>query len=158
MVLVDLNGAWPEWVENAFDTVENTLEEAVQEIKSIVADSLIEKVEWFEEQVSDLSGTASLKLTANANVFMGVVGEVGITLDFQGNLSLQVSYAVLSIDDTVSIGIFDAGAGITFAFTDAQTVDGLLGPLSSIGLSGGAGWSIGGDLISFDDMSAMGEI
>lgn len=100
-----------EWVGNANDTVKKLINEAVEETKSAVSDFLIEQIEWFEEQVSHLSGTVSVKLTANANTVIGV------------------------------------------AFTNAQTVDGLLGPSSSMGISGGAIWSIGGDLISFEDMS-----
>ena len=134
LMYVDLNGRWPEWVENAVETANKS----IGEIKAEVSNFLMKQVEWVEKEFSDLHGTISVKLTANGNAGMGIAGDIGISIDFKGNVSLQAGYAVPSIDDTVSVGVLDVGIGIGVAITDAQTIDGLLGPSSSVGASGGS--------------------
>lgn len=45
----------------------------------------------------------------------------------------------------------DVGIGVTAQITNADTTEGLLGPTTAMGASGGSGLSVGGDVITFDD-------
>ena len=131
MELVDLNGLWPEW---------NGIKEKV--------------LEWIEESI-DKEGTVSCKISANATALLGLYVDIGITKDNRGNIAIQWSYAVPGVDDTVAGGVLDAGLAVSVAVTDAEDVDGLLGPSSAIGASGGYLGYACIDLISFEDMSDL---
>lgn len=107
------------------------------------------------EETNSTEGTLSIKLSGNLTVLLGVYVDIGISVDRKGNAALQWSYSVPGVNDTVSGGVFDAGATVSIAGTDAETVDDLLGPSSSIGASGGYLGYLGFDAISFEDMSDM---
>lgn len=109
---------------------------------------------WVEDFTQN-NGTVTLKVSANANALMGAYIDIGISLDCKGNVSVQWAYAVPGVNDTVSGGVLDAGASVAVAFTDAEDVDGLLGPSSSIGASGGYLGYFGIDAISFEDVSDL---
>lgn len=112
-----------------------------------------EKIEetWdqpFAEVEDMLIGLAALY------ALFGVYVDVGFSYDWKGNVSTQWSYAVPGVNDTASVGFLDAGIG-GCAFTNAEDVDGLLGPSSAIGASGGYLGYVTLDLISFEDISDM---
>ena len=94
-------------------------------------------------------GTYSLSLGANANIGVGVSASIAVVFDRAGNVDFQWSYAVPGVNGTASFGVLDAGIGIMFQYTDAATVHDLYGRSSFYGASAGAGWYVGGDVISF---------
>ena len=57
-----------------------------------------------------------------------------------------------NVADTMSGGLFDIGAAIGLAFTNAEDVKGLLGKGSAIGASGGYLGYVTLDALSFDEM------
>lgn len=105
---------------------------------------------------SDPTGkwTFGISIGANLNLIFGVSISIGLFFDDKGNVDWQWSYAVPGVNDTASVGILDAGAGVTFQYTNRDTVYDLYGPTTYAGASVGAGWYVGADLISFSSPSA----
>ena len=100
-------------------------------------------------------GTKTIKIAVNANVGIGTGGDIDISWDKKGNVVLQYSYVCPGIDDTSSAGLLDAGIAVQYQWTDAESVYDLEGNASYVGASGGLGWYLGYDTVSFDDMSDM---
>ena len=100
-------------------------------------------------------GTKTIKIAVNANVGIGTGGDIDISWDKKGNVVLQYSYVCPGIDDTSSAGLWDAGIAVQYQWTDAESVYDLEGNASYVGASGGPGWYLGYDTVSFDDMSDM---
>ena len=73
--------------------------------------------------------------------------------DDEGNIDWQWSYSVPGVNDTASVGVLDAGGGVSFQYTNRDTVYDLYGPATYAGVSGGAGWYVGADFISFSKPS-----
>lgn len=65
--------------------------------------------------------------------------DIGASLDWKGNVAFQWSYSMIGVNDTVSEGILDAGICGSWTFTNAEDVDGLLGPSSALGQEGECG-------------------
>ena len=150
MVLVDWNGAWPTW-----EDVENAIDQGTDAVGSMVIGLYNYAVEGYNYLVKDLNGTATLKISANANALLGVYVDIGVSVDWKGNVALQWSYAVPGVDDTMSVGVFDIGGALGLSITDAKDVNGLLGKSSSLGVSGGYLGYGAIDLISFEEMEDM---
>ncbi len=88
----------------------------------------------------------------NVTFITGLSFSLGLYVDDNGNLDTQITYSAPWIDETKHFGAFDAAAGLTFQFTDRDTVYDLYGSSTIIGASGGPGWYIGGDIITFDEI------
>ena len=103
--------------------------------------------------------TIGLSLGANITFGLGVSISIGLFFDDNGNFDVQWSYAVPGVDDTSTVGVLDAGVGVSLQYTDRDTVQDLYGPATYMGASGGPLWYVGADLISFSDASdSNGEI
>ena len=96
--------------------------------------------------------TFGISFGTNANLFFGISLSIGFYIDDDFNFDIQYSYSIPGVDDTMSVGFLDAGAGISVQITDAEHVDDLLGASTSMGASVGSAVSLGVDLISFDDV------
>lgn len=112
-------------------------------------------LEIIRENLSDNDGTLSIKVSATATAATSVYIDAGISVDWEGNVAFQWSYEVPGVNDTAAAGTLNAGAAINVAVTDAENVDGLLGPSTSIGVSGGWLKDVTFDLLSFEDASDM---
>lgn len=97
--------------------------------------------------------TIGISLGINLTAIFGFSINIGLYVDDKLNFDPQWSYSVPGIDDTMSFGFLDIGAGATIQYSNRDTVYDLYGASSTIGASGGAGWYVGGDLISFSSMN-----
>lgn len=97
--------------------------------------------------------TCGFSIGLNLTAFFGASVGIGIYWDDNGNLDFQWSYSVPGVDDTAMIGLLDAGAAVTFQYSDRDTVYDLYGPATTIGGSVGSGWYVGADILSFSDAS-----
>ena len=105
----------------------------------------------------DYSGlwTVGIFVSANANYASGAMGAIGFVCDGYGNYEFQTSYAATFVNDTISVGLFDIGAGITLQITDRDTVYDLHGHSKVFGLSYGDVYCGGLDIISFNDFASV---
>ena len=105
----------------------------------------------------DPSGTwtIGISLGANLNLCFGVSVSIGVFFDDKGNIDWQWSYAVPGVNKTASLGLLDAGVGLTVQCTNRDTVYDLYGPATYLGVSGGPSWYVGADLISFSKPNEM---
>ncbi len=95
--------------------------------------------------------TRGISFGFNFNIYFGISISVGLFWDDKGNMDFQYSYAGPQISGTESIGIADAGAGLIYQYTNAETVYDLYGTSTYIGGSGGP--SIFGGYFGFDVIS-----
>lgn len=116
---------------------------------------LPEILDKLRENLSNNNGTFSIKISANATAMTSVYVDIGVSVDWEGNVAFQWSYEVPAVNGTASIGLLDAGITGSVAVTEAENVDGLLGPSTSIGASGGYLGYAAIDLLSFEDASDM---
>lgn len=116
---------------------------------------LPELIEKIRDALSDNNGTFSFVASVNATAVTGVYSSIAVSCDWEGNVALQWSYEVPGVNGTASAGLLDIGLTVGPAFTNAENVDGLLGPSTSIGASGGYMGYFAFDLISFEDASDM---
>ena len=91
--------------------------------------------------------------TFNSIFGLGVSFSLGYVLDDKGNFARQFSYAIPGINDTVAVGGVGYGAGLAIQYTNADTIYDLRGTSTCIGASVGAGLCIGGDIITFSNIS-----
>lgn len=91
--------------------------------------------------------------SANLTLILGVSISAGIVFDDNGNIDFQWSYACPGVDNTVCVGVADAGIGGAIQVVNVDTVNDLYGVGSYMGASGGAGWYIGGDVISLSEVN-----
>lgn len=96
-----------------------------------------------------------ISLSANLTALLGITGGIGIAFDDKWNFDVQYSYAVPWVDDTMSAGVLDAGAGITVQWVNVETVNDLCGLSSYVGASVGSFYSVGADLISSAPINQM---
>ncbi len=138
--MVDLDGLFPISFKEWGDKIKKSLVQQIYDIKNVPVDGV---------------GTVSLKAFVNANILLGGYIDGGVSFDRYGNIAIQWSYAYPLDDDTntASVGLFDIGACLGVAITDAKDVNGLLGPSSAAGFSGGLWEYLSVDAISFDDIS-----
>ena len=138
--MVDLDGLFPISFKEWGDKIKKSLVQQIYDIKNVPVDGV---------------GTVSLKASVNANILLGGYIDGGVSFDRYGNIAIQWSYAYPLDDDTntASVGLFDIGACLGVAITDAKDVNGLLGPSSAAGFSGGLWEYLSVDAISFDDIS-----
>ena len=99
--------------------------------------------------------TIGISFGANLNLFFGVSVSIGVCFDDKGNVDWQWSYAVPGVNETASLGLLDAGVGLAVQCTNRDTVYDLYGPATYLGASGGPGWYVGADLISFSKPNEM---
>ena len=66
-------------------------------------------------------------------------------------MDFQWSYSVPGVNDTVSAGLLDAGAGVTIQYTNRDTVSDLYGTATNVGASVGDLVYGGVDLVSFSN-------
>ena len=97
--------------------------------------------------------TISISVTFAGVLGIGISVSIGLAIDDDGNTDVQYSYSIPGIDDTVTVGGVSAGIGIAAQYTTADTVYDLYGPATYIGASGGPGWYVGADVVSFSDAS-----
>ena len=97
--------------------------------------------------------TISISITLAGVLGIGISVSIGLAIDDDGNTDVQYSYSIPGIDDTVTVGGVSAGIGIAAQYTTADTVYDLYGPATYIGASGGPGWYVGADVVSFSDAS-----
>ena len=99
----------------------------------------------------DLLGkrTFGVFLNINRTAFFSFSFSIGFAIDDKGNLDWQMSYAIPFMEETPSIGLLDAGNGVSFQMTNLNTVYDLRGPATSMGASYGALGYVGVDAISF---------
>ena len=97
--------------------------------------------------------TIGFSFGANLTVILGVSISIGVFVDDNGNIDVQWSYCVPGVDETVTVGVADVAGGVSFQFTDRDTVHDLRGKGTYIGASGGPWWSVGADVITFSDPS-----
>ena len=99
----------------------------------------------------DVNGewTVGLFGTGNATVILGVSISIGVVIDDKGGMEIQWSYSEPLQEDARTVGAFSAGAGFALQITDADSVSDLHGSATAYGASGGAGPSVGVDVISF---------
>ena len=82
--------------------------------------------------------------------FFGVSISIGITFDDEANVAIQGSYSApnyLNNDQTYSVGLFDAGAGVSLQLTDDDTIYDLEGPGTYVGFTAGDGFYGGVDMV-----------
>ncbi len=147
---VYVNSVKESW-NDAVNSIQTGVSDAVDNIKDFVGTKVVE----IRNKLSQNNGTFTEKISINGNALFGGYADIGVSYDWKGNVAIQWSYAVTGVNDTASVGILDAGASVGWTFTDAEDVDGLLGPSSAIGASGGYLGYAAIDLISFEDMSDM---
>ena len=99
----------------------------------------------------DVNGewTVGLFGTGNATVILGVSISIGVVIDDKGGMEIQWSYSEPWQEDARTVGAFSVGAGFALQITDADSVSDLHGSATAYGASGGAGPSVGVDVISF---------
>ena len=97
--------------------------------------------------------TISFSISLNAVFGLGISLSFGFAFDNKGNFDLQYSYAIPGVNDTAMVGAVGVGVGISVQYTKADSVYDLYGPATYVGASGGAGLSLGGDIVSFSDAS-----
>ncbi len=95
--------------------------------------------------------TIGFSVGANVTLFVGASISIGFFIDGHGNHEIQWNYSVQGVNDTKYGGVADAGIGGSLQFTDRDTVNVLHGPAWNAGFSGGPGWYVGGDVITFDE-------
>ena len=100
----------------------------------------------------DLAGawTVGISIGANLTLFLGVSIGIGMYWDDNGNFEIQWSYTCPGVDNTIGTGVADVGVGGTFQVTKVDTVYDLHGIITSVGVSGGSGWYVGGDVITLN--------
>ena len=77
--------------------------------------------------------TMGFSVGGNVTLFLGVSISIGIYWDDEGNVDWQWSYSVPGVDDTVTVGVCDAAGGVSFQYTEADTVYDLYGATSYVG-------------------------
>ena len=104
----------------------------------------------------DVNGewTVGLFGTGNATVILGVSISIGVVIDDKGGMEIQWSYSEPWQEDARTVGAFSVGAGFALQITDADSVSDLHGSATAYGASGGAGPSVGVDVISFSKLNA----
>ena len=107
----------------------------------------------------DLEGrwTWGISFGGIASFITGIYGSVGLYIDDNWNIDLQLSYSVPLVDpDTGFLGYYGAGYGIAIQRTEADSVDDLLGSGQIIGGSGNFGkYSIGLDAVFLGDSRSL---
>ena len=61
-----------------------------------------------------------------------------LSIDWEGNINIQTSYAGLGLKDTAQVGFLNAGVGIGIAVTDVKNIEDLLGYGENVGFGVGA--------------------
>ena len=92
--------------------------------------------------------TLGLSIGGSAFFWLGVSVSIGIFIDDNGNFDVQWSHSVSGTDKTNAVGGIGAGAGLSFQYTNNDTVYDLYGSSTYAGASGGPSWYVGADAIS----------
>ena len=92
--------------------------------------------------------TKGISFSFNITAFVGLSYSIGFFGDDNGNTEWQSSYCNQFDDgETMGYGFMDAGIGITFQWTEADTIYDLYGPSLVIGGSGGNNIYAGLDMV-----------
>lgn len=96
-----------------------------------------------------------ISIGAALEFMFGVSVSIGIYWDDNYNFEAQWSYSVPFVNNTSTFGTVAAGVGLTFQYTNKDTVRDLYGPTTTYGGSaGGDYFYVGGDLLTTDDVSS----
>ncbi len=91
--------------------------------------------------------TLGLSFGMNGNFVIGLLWSIGLFIDDKHHSDLQYSYVWPTDYDTFSLGFVDLGTGISFQYTNLDTIDDLCGEITYVGTSLGAGPYLGVDAI-----------
>ena len=92
--------------------------------------------------------TISHGISISAVFVLGITISLGWAYDDDGNVALQFSYAIPFVQETMFLGVVGLGVSGYVGGTNLDTVYDLEGPATYAGASGGAGLSVGLDLIA----------
>lgn len=101
--------------------------------------------------------TMGFSISGSATAILGISGSIGFFWDDKGNIEWQYSYSVPFVNNTMSFGLLGAGLGLTYQFTELETIYDLYGPSITTGVTAGPSWYVGMDVITFGDITEMGE-
>ena len=105
----------------------------------------------------DLNGkwAITLKVAGNATLLFGVGADIDFSFDDNGNIGFQWSYSVPFVNDTMTVGIADAGVAGQLQVMNVDSIYDLEGNGSYVGASGGYLGYGGIDLVTQERIADM---